>query len=161
MRLSAKTEYAAIAVLELARNWTSDEPVRIRSIAAAHGVPSRFLVQILLQLKGAGLVTSTRGAAGGYQLARAPDEITLDDVFRIIEGPDELVTAVTQDLAGKSRTVSVLLDAWRMVAGASRSTDTVRDFPARSCVTAVTSSSGPSMIRKTSSSVISSGARAS
>jgi Rrf2 family protein len=118
MRLSAKTEYAAIAVLELARNWGSDEPVRIRSIAAAHGVPSRFLVQILLQLKGAGLVTSTRGAAGGYQLARPPVEITLDDVFRIIEGPDELVTAVTQDLAGKSRSVSVLLEAWRMVAAA-------------------------------------------
>lgn len=118
MRLSAKTEYAAIAVLELARNWGSDEPVRIRSIAAAHGVPSRFLVQILLQLKGAGLVTSTRGAAGGYQLAQSPDAITLEDVYRVIEGPEELVTAVTSDLAGKSRSVSVLLDAWRAVAAA-------------------------------------------
>jgi len=118
MRLSAKTEYAAIAVLELARQWGSDEPVRIRSICAAHGVPSRFLVQILLQLKGAGIVTSTRGAAGGYQLARSPAEITLDDIFRVIEGPDELVTAVTADLAGRSRSVSVLLDAWRQVAEA-------------------------------------------
>lgn len=118
MRLSAKTEYAAIAVLELARNWGSDEPVRIRSIAAAHGVPSRFLVQILLQLKGAGVVTSTRGAAGGYQLARSPEEITLEDVYRVIEGPEELVTAVTADLAGKSKSVSVLLDAWRGVAAA-------------------------------------------
>jgi len=118
MRLSAKTEYAAIAVLELARQWGSEEPVRIRSICAAHGVPSRFLVQILLQLKGAGIVTSTRGAAGGYQLARPPADITLDDIFRVIEGPDELVTAVTADLAGRSRSVSVLLDAWRQVAEA-------------------------------------------
>lgn len=118
MRLSAKTEYAAIAVLELARHWGSDEPVRIRSIASAHGVPSRFLVQILLQLKGAGLVTSTRGAAGGYQLAKHPADITLEDVYRVIEGPEELVTAVTSDLAGKSRSVSVLLDAWRDVAAA-------------------------------------------
>ena len=118
MRLSAKTEYAAIAVLELARNWGSDEPVRIRSIAAAHGVPSRFLVQILLQLKGAGVVTSTRGAAGGYQLARSPEEITLEDIYRVIEGPEELVTAVTSDLAGRSRSVAVLLDAWRDVAAA-------------------------------------------
>jgi Rrf2 family protein len=118
MRLSAKTEYAAIAVLELARQWGSDEPVRIRSICAAHGVPSRFLVQILLQLKGAGIVTSTRGAAGGYQLARPPADITLDDVFRVIEGPDELVTAVTADLAGRSRSVSVLLEAWKDVAQA-------------------------------------------
>ena len=67
MRLSAKIEYAAIAVLELAQHWNSDEPVRIRTICAAHGVPAGFLVQILLQLKGAGVVTSTRGAAGGYQ----------------------------------------------------------------------------------------------
>jgi hypothetical protein len=75
MRLSAKTEYAAIAVLELARNWTSDEPVRIRSIAAAHGVPSRFLVQILLQLKGAGLVViplhNEPGLKFDYQIAMA------------------------------------------------------------------------------------------
>jgi Rrf2 family protein len=118
MRLSAKTEYAAIAVLELARQWTADEPIRIRSICEAHGVPARFLVQILLQLKGAGIVTSTRGAAGGYQLARPPEEITLDDVFRVIEGPDELVTAVTGELAARSRTVNVLLDAWRQVARA-------------------------------------------
>ena len=118
MRLSAKTEYAAIAVLELARQWTSGEPVRIRSIREAHGVPARFLVQILLQLKGSGIVTSTRGAAGGYQLARPPAEITLEDVFRVIEGPDELLTAVTADLAGRSRTVTVLLDAWRQAARA-------------------------------------------
>ena len=120
MRLSAKTEYASIAVLELARNWGSEEPVRIRSICAAHRVPSRFLVQILLQLKGAGIVTSTRGASGGYQLARPPAEITLDDVFRVMEGPDEVITAITADLAGagQSRSVSVLLDAWRHVATA-------------------------------------------
>ena len=126
MRLSAKTEYASIAVLELARQWTSGEPVRIRSICEAHGVPSRFLVQILLQLKGSGMVTSTRGAAGGYQLARSPGEITLEDVFRVIEGPDELLTAITADLAGRSRTVNVLLDAWRQVARAE--TDTLRSI---------------------------------
>lgn len=126
MRLSAKTEYAAIAVLELARQWTSGEPVRIRSICDAHGVPARFLVQILLQLKGAGIVVSTRGAAGGYQLARPPASITLEDVFRVIDGPDELLTAVTADLAGRSRTVNVLLDAWRKVARAE--TETMRDI---------------------------------
>jgi Rrf2 family protein len=124
MRLSAKTEYAAIAVLELSRQWTSGEPVRIRSICDAHGVPARFLVQILLQLKGAGIVVSTRGAAGGYQLARPPASITLEDVFRVIDGPDELLTAVTADLAGRSRTVNVLLDAWRKVARAE--TETMR-----------------------------------
>jgi DNA-binding IscR family transcriptional regulator len=54
-------------------------------IADAHGVPSRFLVQILLQLKSAGLVQSIRGAAGGYQLAKEPDEITLLDVMTVVD----------------------------------------------------------------------------
>ena len=68
MKLSAKTEYACIAMLELAARYDTGEPIRIRTIADEHDIPSRFLVQILLQLKGAGLVNSTRGASGGYQL---------------------------------------------------------------------------------------------
>ena len=87
MSISAKTEYACIAVLELAASYGSGEPVRIKRIAETHGIPSRFLVQILLQLKGAGLVASTRGAAGGYQLAKDPQQITLLDVMSVIEGP--------------------------------------------------------------------------
>src|SRR4029077_3901548 len=58
-----------------------------------HGIPKRFLVQILLQLKGAGLIASTRGASGGYQLARSPEEITLGDIIGVIdrnENPTEL-----------------------------------------------------------------------
>ena len=85
MIVSAKTEYACIAVLELAARHSRDEPVRIREIAEAHGVPSRFLVQILLQLKSAGLVQSIRGAAGGYVLAREPEEITLLDVMTVVD----------------------------------------------------------------------------
>lgn len=86
MNISARTEYACIAVLELAMRCGGD-PVRIRSIAEAHGIPSRFLVQILLQLKGAGLVQSTRGAAGGYRLSKAPNDITLADVMEVVDGP--------------------------------------------------------------------------
>src|SRR5881398_2263642 len=85
MIVSAKTEYACIAVLELAARHVSGEPVRIRDIAEAHGIPSRFLVQILLQLKSAGLVHSVRGAAGGYNLAREPEEITLLDVMTVVD----------------------------------------------------------------------------
>ena len=104
MNLSAKTEYACIALMELALHRGGD-PVRIRAIADAHGVPSRFLVQILLQLKAAGLVRSTRGAAGGYRLAQPPQGITLADVMDAVEGPLESAnpsagrsTAVTQAL---------------------------------------------------------------
>lgn len=95
VNLSAKTEYACIAVLELAARYASDEPVRIRDIAEKHGVPSRFLVQILLQLKGLGIVASTRGAAGGYQLVRPPSEITLEQVMSAMEGTMEIKSNAT------------------------------------------------------------------
>jgi len=85
MRVSAKAEYACVAVLELAANYTARQPVRVKTIADAHGIPQRFLVQILLQLKGAGLVDSVRGASGGYFLARSPAEISVADVVQTID----------------------------------------------------------------------------
>ncbi|HVT29682.1 MAG TPA: Rrf2 family transcriptional regulator [Lacipirellulaceae bacterium] len=93
MNLSAKTEYACLAMLYLAEEYSSGEPVQIRRIADEHGIPSRFLVQILLQLKGASLVTSTRGAAGGYRLARPPSTIALADVIEVIEGDERPQTS--------------------------------------------------------------------
>ncbi|MEX2137725.1 MAG: Rrf2 family transcriptional regulator [Pirellulales bacterium] len=111
MKVYAKTEYACIAVLELARSHDRDEPVRIRDIANRHGIPSRFLVQILLQLKGAGLVQSTRGAAGGYQLAKSPEQITLYEVMSVIEG-QEPINSATTTISPVSR---VLLKTWREI----------------------------------------------
>jgi Rrf2 family protein len=111
MRISAKTEYAAIAALELARCRGAADPVRLRSISQGQGVPEKFLVQILLQLKAAGLVTSTRGAAGGYRLARPPEEITLADIRAAIEGEGDAAPA-TAELAGRSRAAAALAAAW-------------------------------------------------
>src|SRR5262245_12784322 len=76
MRVSAKAEYACIAMIELAVNYREPVPVRLKLIAEAHGIPQGFLVQILQQLKVAGLVASTRGASGGYQLGRPPEQIS-------------------------------------------------------------------------------------
>jgi Rrf2 family protein len=87
MRISAKAEYACVAMLELARNYNEAQPLRIKAIADSQGIPPRFLVQILLQLKAAGLVVSARGAAGGYQLSRPPTNITLAEVIKAIEVP--------------------------------------------------------------------------
>lgn len=100
-------------MLELAAQWGTGEPVRIRSIADQHGIPSRFLVQILLQLKGAGFVASTRGASGGYQLVKPPEQITLGEVMATIEGHEN---EVTSSASGESATAQVLVDAWREVA---------------------------------------------
>lgn len=110
VKVSARTEYACIAMLELASSFGSGEPVRIRQIAAQHDIPSRFLVQILLQLKGAGLVASTRGAAGGYQLIKPPDEITLGDVMSVIEGPQNGAAP-----ASGSPAAQTLHETWRHV----------------------------------------------
>ena len=117
MKVSAKTEYACLAMLELAAHFGSGEPVRIRKIADEHGIPSRFLVQILLQLKGAGYVSSTRGAAGGYQLIKPPGSVTLGEVMEVIEGQDAEVSSVTNV---KSPTARVLMDAWRQIAQVER-----------------------------------------
>ena len=113
MNISAKTEYACIAVLELAKSFGSGEPIRIREIAAIHGIPSRFLVQILLQLKGAGLVGSTRGASGGYQLVKDPAEITLADVMGVVEGPPGEIRSSATVSTPTSR---VLIGTWREIA---------------------------------------------
>lgn len=112
MKVSAKTEYACLAVLELAAHYGTGEPVRIRTIADEHGIPSRFLVQILLQLKGAGFVASTRGASGGYQLVKPPEEISLGEVMAVIDGQESEVNTTTST---RSPTVRVLLSAWRDV----------------------------------------------
>ncbi|HVX10380.1 MAG TPA: Rrf2 family transcriptional regulator [Pirellulales bacterium] len=117
MKISAKTEYACIAMLELAERFGSGEPVRIRTIAEEHGVPARFLVQILLQLKGAGFVTSTRGASGGYQLVKAPEEISLGEVMSVIEGAAE---PITSSASPESRSAKVLQAAWQEVADVER-----------------------------------------
>ena len=114
MKISAKTEYACIAMIELASQFGSGEPVRIRKIAERHHVPPRFLVQILLQLKGAGLVASVRGAAGGYHLLKPPDQVSLGEVMEVIEGsPDEngQGTSASPD----SPAVKVLLQTWKHV----------------------------------------------
>jgi Rrf2 family transcriptional regulator, cysteine metabolism repressor len=88
MLFSAKAEYACVAMLELAARYAETKPVRLADVADKHGISDRFLVQILLDLKRGGLVDSTRGAAGGYALARPPEEITLADILRVVDPPE-------------------------------------------------------------------------
>ncbi len=88
MRISAKTDYAVRAVVELAAAGANDEhPVKSERLATAQDIPLRFLENILMQLRQAGIVVSRRGAEGGYRLAKPPEEITVADVIRAIDGP--------------------------------------------------------------------------
>ena len=85
MRVTAKVDYAVRAAVELAA--AGDGPVKGERIAEAQRIPLKFLENILLELKHAGLVQSQRGAEGGYWLARPPAEIALAEVIRAVEGP--------------------------------------------------------------------------
>jgi Rrf2 family protein len=111
MKLSAKAEYACLAVMQLALLYDRPEPVRLTAIARHNGIPERFLVQILLQLKGAGFITSLRGASGGYRLAVDPREITLWDVIQTVEGP--AAPSVAEQSSGLSGGWGVLLEVWQ------------------------------------------------
>jgi Rrf2 family iron-sulfur cluster assembly transcriptional regulator len=74
-------------LLSLALHTTTDGPTAVRDIAERTGLPQPYLEQILLALKGAGLVRSKRGVGGGYVLARPPDEITLSQIVSAVDGP--------------------------------------------------------------------------
>ena len=81
-----KSDYAARALLGLARHYLTGEAVRVEDLAAGQGVPPNYLGQILLDLKSKQIVKSQRGKEGGYLLARSPSEITLGDVLRAVHG---------------------------------------------------------------------------
>ena len=85
MRVSARADYAIRALLELAA--AGDDPVRADAIAQAQTIPSKFLENLLVDLRRARLVVSQRGRIGGYRLARPATKVTLADVIRAIDGP--------------------------------------------------------------------------
>ncbi len=88
-RFSARVEYACLAALELALHYHSGRKVQVRTITARHHIPRGFLVQILRELRNAGLVNSVRGSSGGYLLARPPKEISVWDIVQAVQGSDQ------------------------------------------------------------------------
>jgi Rrf2 family cysteine metabolism transcriptional repressor len=107
VKLPVKTDYAARAVLELAKQPTGAPARKVDDLAGEVGTSANYLVQILIDLKAAGLVSSTRGKQGGYQLAKTPEEITLGDVWRAVDG--EVLDSPALD---DERCAPVLRSAW-------------------------------------------------
>jgi Rrf2 family protein len=95
MSVSSKCYYAIRAVYALSEH-ESVEPMKIAEIADREQIPIRFLEVILGQLKGGGFVQSRRGAEGGYRLAKPPDQITVGQVMRFVDGPIAPVDCVSQ-----------------------------------------------------------------
>lgn len=86
MKISQKGLYALQAMMMLARHYNQGA-IRIRDVAYEENLPEKFLELILLELKNARMVESVRGAKGGYQLRRAPAEIRLSEIIRLVDGP--------------------------------------------------------------------------
>lgn len=105
MRLSTKGRYGVKAMYELARSGR-EGPLPLHVIARRQGLSEHYLEQLVGALRQAGLVRSVRGAQGGYQLARSPEEITVGDVVRVLEGPiavtDCTVPGRETDLCGRA-----------------------------------------------------------
>jgi Rrf2 family transcriptional regulator, cysteine metabolism repressor len=118
MKISAKAEYACLAVLALARSRPESSFVHIRQISQEYAIPERYLVQILLQLKGAGLVASTRGAGGGYRLARPASSISLSEILSAMDGPN--VAGRGPSTTSKTSARSVLTPVWESIQAAER-----------------------------------------
>ncbi len=98
MRLSKRGEYGLRAMLLLASPSFDDQPLvlQIREISQREQIPAKFLEQILLSLKNAGLLHSKMGVGGGYYLAKPPSEISLGHIVRILDGPLAPVKCVSQ-----------------------------------------------------------------
>ncbi len=120
MRISAKTDYALRAAIELAALDT-DSPVKGEQIATAQGIPLRFLENILGDLRNAGIVESRRGVDGGYLLARPAKDIALADVVRAVDGPLANVAGTRPNLLEYDGSAEQLREIWVAVRAALRS----------------------------------------
>lgn len=96
MRVSTRGEYGVRAMVALARQF-GNGPMSIAAVSKASAVPAPYLEQLIGPLRKAGLVESTRGARGGYELTRSPELVTVGDVYRVMEGPVAPMDCVSED----------------------------------------------------------------
>lgn len=96
MKLSTKGRYGVTAMYELALRY-GEGPISLKSIAANQGISEHYLEQLISTLRNAGYVTSTRGAQGGYRLAKDPESITVGDIITVMEGPIALVDCLLEE----------------------------------------------------------------
>jgi Rrf2 family protein len=120
VRVSASLDYALRAMVELAA-VPPGTPVKGDEIAARQGIPSRFLAQLLAELRRAELVGSGRGYAGGYWLAVPAVDITVADIARVIDGPLADVHGVSPELFGPPGVAAPTRELWIAVRAALRS----------------------------------------
>lgn len=122
MHVSAKADYGMRALLELAAAYQED-PARLvkgDAIARSQGIPLKFLEGILRQLRQSGIVSSMRGAEGGYRLDRAPEEISIADVVRALDGPLAAVRGQRPEDVAYTGAAEHLREVWIALRAAMR-----------------------------------------
>ena len=112
VRISAKTDYAIRAVVEMAAAGADGQLVKAEAVADAQHIPLRFLLSILNELRHAGIVDSRRGAEGGYRLAKPAYAIAIADVIRAIDGPLANVAGTRPDALELTGSAVPLRDVW-------------------------------------------------
>ena len=118
MRVTARGDYAVRAAVELAA--TGGAARKVSELAAAQDIPPRFLENILLALRRAGLVQSRRGTDGGFRLSRPPEEITVASVLRAVDGPIANVQGVPPSQVTYTGSATALRDVWVAVRASLR-----------------------------------------
>ncbi|MBL7081869.1 MAG: Rrf2 family transcriptional regulator [Candidatus Omnitrophica bacterium] len=114
MKLSTKGQYGARLMLDLAFHY-GQGPVLLKDIAGRQGISEKYLGHLTPLLKGAGLINSIRGARGGYILARPPQDITLGEIVRAVEGNLVLVECVTAPAVCHRVSLCATRDIWEEV----------------------------------------------
>jgi len=117
MKLSTRTRYGIRAMLELAENYGKG-PLQLKTIACHQNISVKYLEQLMIILKSAGIIRSIRGPSGGYVLAKSPNEIKISDCFNCLEGPVITTECVINSSFCPRTTDCVARELWTEVQGA-------------------------------------------
>ncbi|MCX8118498.1 MAG: Rrf2 family transcriptional regulator [Desulfobacterota bacterium] len=112
MRISTKIRYGTRAILELASHYGKG-PVDLKEIAKKENISLKYLEQVIIPLKSAGLLKAIRGAKGGYSLAKPPSEISLNDVVKVLDGPVDLVECIKDPDSCPKSSTCITRDIWK------------------------------------------------
>lgn len=140
MRVSAKSDYALRALIEIARR-ADGEPVSAEELGRLQDIPSNFLLAILADLRRVGIVMSQRGQRGGWRLAREPQSVSVADIVRAVDGPLVSVHDLRPEAVTYNHSAEVLQLVWIAARSSLREVFehvTLRDLANQSLSTAIT-----------------------
>jgi Rrf2 family protein len=117
MKISTKIRYGVRAMVELASGYGKG-PIELKEIARREEISLKYLEQVFIPLRTAGLVKSIRGSKGGYSLAKSPSEIYLSEIVEVLEGPIEIVDCLRDSKHCRKASHCVTREVWREVSQA-------------------------------------------